>query len=46
MLKRIQENCTTATVEEINADNYSMPTLDERENPGKSWQEVCDLRDF
>ncbi len=46
MLKRIQEQYTTASVAEMNDENYSMPTLDERENPGKPWEQVVQDRDF
>ena len=30
----------------MNEENYSMPTQDERENPGKSWEQVVKDRDF
>ena len=45
MLKRIQEQCTVKSVDELNAENYTMPTLDERENPGKTWDEVVEARE-
>ena len=37
MLKRIQETFTLAEVEELNKGEFAMPTQDERENPGKTW---------
>ena len=46
MFKRIRARCTEKSVKEINAENYTMPTLDERENPGKSWKEVVKTRDL
>ena len=30
----------------MNEENYSMPTQDEREHPGKSWEQVVKDRDF
>ena len=46
MLKRIQEKFTTADINELNNDDYYMPTQDERENEGKSWEEVVKTRDL
>ena len=46
MLKRVQEKFTCADVETINQDNYVMPTQDERENPGKTWEQVVKERDI
>ena len=46
MLKRIKETFTVATVEELNRENYSMPTIDERLNPGQAWEEVVKTRDI
>ena len=46
MLKRIQEKLTVKDVDEMNEENYSMPTQDERENPGKAWDQVVKDRDF
>ena len=45
MLKRINAAYATAGVNELNYENYSMPTQDERDNPGKSWEDVVKMRD-
>ena len=45
MLKRIQSKFTMAQVDELNEENYTMPTQDERENPGMAWEDVVKLRD-
>lgn len=42
MLKRIKESFTMADVDQLEEDY--MPTQDERENAGKTWEEVVEIR--
>jgi len=45
MLKRIQANYSVADTQTSNEIGF-MPTVDEMQNPDKSWEEIVKLKEF